>query len=66
VLKLGAAFRTTCSTHLLVLLLSQGTNPLTQERLKEAVRVIISYQNRDGGMSSYENTRSFHALEVGS
>jgi cycloartenol synthase len=26
--------------------------------------VILSYQNRDGGMATYENTRSFHALEV--
>ena len=43
----------------------QGTNPLTQERLEEAVRVIISYQNSDGGMATYENTRIFHWLEVG-
>lgn len=50
---------------MLLLVVSQGTNPLTQERLEEAVRVIISYQNRDGGMATYENTRSFHALEVG-
>lgn len=42
----------------------QGSNPLTQERLEDAVRVIISYQNRDGGMATYENTRSFHVLEV--
>jgi hypothetical protein len=42
----------------------QGSNPITQERLEEAVRVIISYQNFDGGMATYENTRSFHWLEV--
>lgn len=42
----------------------QGSNPISQERLEEAVRVIISYQNRDGGMATYENTRSFHAMEV--
>jgi len=42
----------------------QGSNPISQERLEEAVRVIISYQNRDGGMATYENTRSFHWLEV--
>jgi hypothetical protein len=28
------------------------------------VRVILSYQNSDGGMATYENTRSFHAMEV--
>jgi hypothetical protein len=44
--------------------LLQGSNPISQERLEEAVRVIISYQNRDGGMATYENTRSFHAMEV--
>lgn len=30
----------------------------------DCVRVILSYQNWDGGMATYENTRSFHALEV--
>ncbi len=35
-----------------------------RERLEAAVSVILSYQNRDGGMATYENTRSFHALEV--
>lgn len=34
------------------------------QRLEDAVEVILSYQNRDGGMATYENTRSFHALEV--
>lgn len=42
----------------------QGTNPISQQRLEEAVTVILSYQNTDGGMATYENTRSFHALEV--
>ncbi|KAF6266299.1 cycloartenol synthase [Scenedesmus sp. NREL 46B-D3] len=37
---------------------------LPRGRLEDAVRVILSYQNRDGGMATYENTRSFHALEV--
>jgi cycloartenol synthase len=37
---------------------------LPVERLYEAVNVILSYQNSDGGMATYENTRSFHALEV--
>jgi hypothetical protein len=49
---------------LLLLLPVQGTNPLTQERLEDGIRVILSYQNRDGGMATYENTRSFHWLEV--
>ncbi len=34
------------------------------ERLLDAVTVILSYQNSDGGMATYENTRSFHWLEV--
>ncbi|KAF8057901.1 GgCAS1 [Scenedesmus sp. PABB004] len=37
---------------------------ISVERLGEAVRVILSYQNSDGGMATYENTRSFHWLEV--
>lgn len=35
------------------------------ERLYDCVTVILSYQNADGGMATYENTRSFHWLEVG-
>ena len=38
---------------------------ISRQRLEEAVRVILSYQNSDGGMATYENTRSFHWLEVG-
>jgi hypothetical protein len=38
---------------------------ISRERLEEAVQVILSYQNSDGGMATYENTRSFHSLEVG-
>jgi len=33
-------------------------------RLFDCVNVILSYQNFDGGMATYENTRSFHALEM--
>lgn len=35
------------------------------ERLYDCITVILSYQNADGGMATYENTRSFHWLEVG-
>ena len=35
-----------------------------KERLYECVTVILSYQNFDGGMATYENTRSFHFLEM--
>mmetsp|Transcript_18558 Transcript_18558/g.52140 ORF Transcript_18558/g.52140 Transcript_18558/m.52140 type:complete len:764 (-) Transcript_18558:390-2681(-) len=35
-----------------------------KEQLFDCVSVILSYQNFDGGMATYENTRSFHALEV--
>ena len=28
------------------------------------VDVILSYQNADGGWATYENTRSFHWLEI--
>jgi squalene cyclase len=41
-----------------------GVAPLSEPRMAEAVEVILSYQNRDGGMATYEKTRSFHALEV--
>ena len=41
-----------------------GGQPLPAERLFDAVNVILSYQNHDGGWATYENTRSFHALEV--
>lgn len=41
-----------------------GGQPLPVERLHDAVNVILSYQNHDGGWATYENTRSFHALEV--
>uniref|UniRef100_A0A383VVZ0 Squalene cyclase C-terminal domain-containing protein n=1 Tax=Tetradesmus obliquus TaxID=3088 RepID=A0A383VVZ0_TETOB len=37
---------------------------ISRERLEAAVRVILSYQNSDGGMATYENTRSFHWLEI--
>lgn len=37
---------------------------LPPERLYDAVNIILSYQNHDGGWATYENTRSFHALEV--
>lgn len=41
-----------------------GGRALPEERLHDAVHVILSYQNHDGGWATYENTRSFHALEV--
>ena len=41
-----------------------GGAPIPAERLFDAVNVILSYQNHDGGWATYENTRSFHALEV--
>ena len=37
---------------------------IPEERIADAITVILSYQNSDGGMATYENTRSFHALEV--
>lgn len=38
--------------------------PITDERLFEAVNVILSYQNTDGGMATYEQTRSYPFIEV--
>lgn len=32
---------------------------ITPERLYDAVNVLLSYQNRDGGWATYENTRGF-------
>lgn len=42
----------------------QVGDAIPAERLQDAVNVLLSYQNWDGGMATYENTRSFHALEV--
>ncbi|GAX75143.1 hypothetical protein CEUSTIGMA_g2587.t1 [Chlamydomonas eustigma] len=39
-------------------------SPLSDSRFFDCVNVILSYQNFDGGMATYENTRSFHCLEV--
>jgi cycloartenol synthase len=39
--------------------------PISPERLQDCVNVILSYQNSCGGWATYENTRSFPALEVG-
>ena len=38
--------------------------PLAAERLYDCVNVILSYQNANGGWATYENTRSYSALEV--
>jgi cycloartenol synthase len=38
--------------------------PISDERLFDCVNVILSYQNGDGGWATYENTRSYSALEV--
>jgi len=37
---------------------------LAAGRLHDCVNVILSYQNGDGGWATYENTRSFSALEA--
>ena len=37
---------------------------VSAERLQDCVNVILSYQNGDGGWATYENTRSYSALEV--
>lgn len=37
---------------------------VSSERLQDCVNVILSYQNSDGGWATYENTRSYSALEV--
>ena len=37
---------------------------VSEERLQDCVNVILSYQNGDGGWATYENTRSYSALEV--
>ena len=37
---------------------------VSEERLQDCVNVILSYQNGDGGWATYENTRSYSALEA--
>ncbi len=38
--------------------------PISDDRLFDCINVILSYQNGDGGWATYENTRSYSALEV--
>ena len=38
--------------------------PISAQRLYDCVNVILSYQNPSGGWATYENTRSFHWVEV--
>lgn len=33
--------------------------PIGDERLFDAVNIILTFQNRDGGWATYENTRGF-------
>ena len=40
-------------------------SPVSEERLQDCDNVILSYQNGDGGWATYENTRSYSALEAG-
>ena len=61
-LSLPASLRV--QVHLTPLCHLQVGNPVPDERLADCVNVILSYQNFDGGMATYENTRSFHCLEV--
>jgi hypothetical protein len=37
---------------------------IPSERIYDSINVILSYQNADGGWATYENTRSYSALEV--
>jgi len=41
-----------------------GPNPIGRDRLQDAVDVILSLQNPDGGWASYENTRGPAWLEL--
>jgi len=38
---------------------------IPDDRIFDCVNVILSFQNPDGGWSTYENTRSYPILEVG-
>ena len=38
--------------------------PIPDDRIFDCVNVILSFQNADGGWSTYENTRSYPMLEV--
>eukprot|EP00752_Nemacystus_decipiens_P008292 g7413.t1 len=38
--------------------------PIGPERLYDAVNILLSYQNRDGGWATYENTRGFRWYEA--
>jgi cycloartenol synthase len=40
--------------------IEKGTlKPISEKRLQNAVEVLLSYQNEDGGFATYENDRGF-------
>lgn len=39
--------------------------PISDERLYDSINVILSYQNPNGGVATYEQTRSYPFIEVG-
>lgn len=41
-----------------------GINPISDERLKNATDLVLSWQNKDGGWATYENYRSGSWLEL--
>ena len=45
-------------------LIEQGDQHVDRERMCEAVDLILSFQNNDGGWATYENTRGPAWLEV--
>ena len=38
--------------------------PIADDRIFDCINVVLSFQNADGGWSTYENTRSYPLLEV--
>lgn len=44
--------------------IDKAGNSISPQRLHDSVNVILSYQNPSGGWATYENTRSFHWVEV--
>ncbi|CAM9482106.1 unnamed protein product, partial [Hapterophycus canaliculatus] len=48
----------------LLFLCHSSLPPISEDRLQEAVNILLSYQNRDGGWATYENTRGFRWYEA--
>lgn len=55
---------TDCTAEALKVMLHDPKKRVSDDRLKEAVDLLLSFQNKDGGWASYEKTRGSKWLEL--